>query len=580
MPKINQSVVGKPVQVKLVLGLAVLLLGTLVYVLDRPPERAFVPNAFSLFENTPFVFGRLGQSLPTFAHVFAFSLLTAVLLGGGKRKTIAICLGWMATEAAFELGQHPALAHGLVALIPSWFEQVLILEKTDSYFLRGTFDPADIVTIALGALAAYVVIQKAPKNVGLRPTIRYVTLLSLVSVAILSILATNGGGGDGSMPPSTSPPVTDVTLSLTQFATGLNGPVGVYNAGPGDDGLFVIEQAGVIRIVQSNGAVLATPFLDISARVTSVGEEGLLGLAFHPSYATNGFFYVNYTSTGTRRTRISRFSVTSDPNVADPNSEVILFTVDQPFSNHNAGDIHFGPDGFLYIPLGDGGSGGDPSNNAQNMGLLLGKITRIDVDSGPGVSPDCVGVDGSGQYTIPPTNPFLDGAGGVCDEIWAVGLRNPFRSSFDRLTGDFYIADVGQNAWEEIDFQPVGSTGGENYGWRCFEGFDPFNISGCGSSSSFTFPIFAYPHTGGDCSVIGGYVYRGNLFPALFGHYVLTDFCTGNFWDIIPDGVGGWQITKHTNLTAFGYVSFGEDSNGELYVVHQGSGTLFRLEGM
>lgn len=383
------------------------------------------------------------------------------------------------------------------------------------------------------------------------------------------------------MPSCTSPPVPDVTLSLTQFATGLNAPVGLYNAGPGDDRLFVIEQAGVIRIVQSNGAVLATPFLDISARVVSGGEQGLLGLVFHPDYATNGFFYVNYTSTGIRRTRISRFSVTGDPDVADPASEVILLTADQPFSNHNAGDLHFGPDGFLYIPLGDGGSGGDPSNNAQNMGLLLGKVIRIDVDSGPaGVSPDCVGVDGTGQYTIPPTNPFIDGGGDVCDEIWAVGLRNPFRSSFDRLTGDLYIADVGQNAWEEINFQPAGSGGGENYGWRCFEGNSPFNLSGCGPAGSFTFPIFAYSHTCGDCSVIGGYVYRGSLFPALFGRYVLTDFCTGNFWDIIPDGAGGWQISQHTNLTQFGYVSFGEDTDGELFVVHQGSGTLFRLEGM
>ncbi len=573
LPKVKQSVVGKAAQAQLVLGLAVLLLGTLVYLVDRPPEQAFLPSAFSLFDVTSCVFGRLGGSLPTFAHVFAFSLLTEPLLGGGKRTAIATCLGWTAMEAAFELGQHPALAPGLVKLVPSWFEQIPVLEKTGRYFLRGTFDAGDMLSIALGGLAAYVVIRRTQRR-EVRHVTRYVAVISLFTVGVLSILATNGGGGDGSTPSSTSPAVT---LSLVQFATGLNDPVGVYNAGDGR--LFVIEQAGVIRIVQSNGVVLGTPFLDISARVLSGGEQGLLGLAFHPNYATNGFFYVNYTSTGIRRTRISRFRVTGNPNVADPNSEVILLTVDQPFSNHNAGDIHFGPDGFLYTPLGDGGSAGDPSNNAQTMDVLLGKVVRIDVDLGPGGFPDCVGV-GSGQYTIPATNPFIDGGGGDCDEIWAVGLRNPWRSSFDRLNGDFYIGDVGQDAWEEIDFQPVGSTGGENYGWRCFEGNTSFNPSGCGPSNSFTFPIFAYSHTSGDCSVIGGYVYRGNLFPALFGRYVLTDLCTGNFWDIIPDGAGGWQITQHTNLTQFGYVSFGEDANGELYVVHQGGGTLFRLEGM
>lgn len=578
MPKIKQLVVGKAARAQLVLGLAVLLLGILVYLVDRPPAETFVPSAFSLYQVIPCIFGRLGQSLPTFAHVFAFSLLTAVLLGGGKRTAVAICLGWMAIETAFELGQHPALAPALVKLIPSWFGQIPVLQKTDSYFLRGTFDRGDMLSIVLGALAAYVVIQKTRRREVRRVT-RYVALISLYTVGVLSIVATNGGGGGRSTPSSTSPPT--VTLSLSQFATGLNAPVGVYNAGPGDDRLFVIEQAGVIRIVQSNGAVVPTPFLDISARVLSGGERGLLGLVFHPNYATNGFFYVNYTTTGTGQTHISRFSVTGNPNVADPSSEVILFTVDQPFSNHNAGDLHFGPDGFLYIPLGDGGSAGtgDPFNNAQNMGVLLGKIVRIDVNGIAGSPAECFG-GGTGGYTIPATNPFIDGPGGACDEIWALGLRNPWRSSFDRVTGDFYIGDVGEATWEEIDFQPAGSGGGANYGWRCFEGNNPFNLSGCGPSSSYTFPIFAYSHSGGECSVIGGYVYRGNLFPALFGRYVLTDLCTGNFWDIIPDGAGGWQIAQHTNLAQFGYVSFGEDANGELYVVHQGSGTLFRLEGM
>lgn len=402
--------------------------------------------------------------------------------------------------------------------------------------------------------------------------------MALVVVGILSILATGGGGGGGGATP-TVPPI--VSLSLTQFATGLNGPVGVYNAGPGDDRFFVIERTGTIRIVQSNGVLLAIPFLNVSGRVdSSDGEEGLLGLVFHPNYAANGFFYVNYTNTtgGIRRTRISRFSVTADPNVADPGSEVILLTVDQPNSNHNAGDLHFGPDGFLYIPLGDGGGGGDPGNNAQNMALLLGKVIRIDVNASAGSAPDCRG-QGIGGYTVPASNPFI-GVAGVCDEIWAVGLRNPWRSSFDRLTGDYFIADVGQGDREEVNFQLTGSPGGQNYGWRCFEGNLEFNTTGCAPRNAFTFPIFDYVNPDDGCSVIGGYVYRGNLFPALSGRYFFTDFCSGNFWDAVPDGAGGWHVAKHTNLARFGFVSLGEDANGELYVVHQGSGTLFRLEGM
>lgn len=409
---------------------------------------------------------------------------------------------------------------------------------------------------------------------------RYLALVLLIVAGILGILASGSssdGGGAGS---PTVPPT--VTLSLTPFASGLTSPVGVYNAGPGDDRLFVIELAGRIRIVQPDGTVVTTPFLDISARVDSnEGEEGLLGLAFHPNYATNGFFYVNYTNTtsNVRRTRISRFNATAgDPGVADPSSEIILLTVDQPASNHNAGDLHFGPDGFLYIPLGDGGGSGDQNNNAQNMGRLLGKVVRIDVDSGPGIAPDCPG-QGTGQYTIPPSNPFHDGANGVCDEIWAMGLRNPWRSSFDRLTGDFYVADVGQGAREEINFQPAASAGGQNYGWRCYEGDLPFNTTGC-PTTGFTFPTFDYANPASGCAVIGGYVYRGTLLPALVGRYVFTDLCTGNFWDMIRDGAGVWRVALHTNLMLSGYVSFGEDTNGEVYVVHQGNGTLSRLQGM
>jgi len=368
-------------------------------------------------------------------------------------------------------------------------------------------------------------------------------------------------------------------LALVAFATGFDDPLGVTNAGSGDDRLFVVEQGGVIKIVHPDGTVLPTPFLDISGRVdSSSNEEGLLGLTFHPDYASNGYFYLNYTHTSfnIRRTRISRFSVSDDPNVADPDSESILLTVRQPQANHNAGDIHFGPDGYLYVPLGDGGGAGDTGNNAQNLSLLLGKIARIDVDSGSGSAPDCQG-GGTGNYTIPPTNPLVDGAGGTCDEIWAIGLRNPWRSSFDRLTGDLYIGDVGQNDWEEINYQPVNAGGGENYGWRCYEGDHAFNTDGCGPMINYTFPIFEYNQTDNGCTVIGGYVYRGSQYPAMYGHYLLADYCSGNFWDLAPDG-GGWQATKHTNLSGFGYVAFGEDASGELYVVNISSNTLYRLQ--
>lgn len=375
-------------------------------------------------------------------------------------------------------------------------------------------------------------------------------------------------------PSASSPQGTGLTLSLQSFATGLSQPVSLANAG--DSRLFAVEQDGYIRIIQSNGTVVSTAFLNITDRVNSAGsEQGLLGLTFHPNYATNGYFYVNYTSNDSR-TRISRFQVTGNPNVADPNSEEILLTVTQPYSNHNAGDIHFGPDGYLYIPLGDGGSGGDPQNNAQTMTTLLGKITRIDVNNGPGAAADCKGA-GTGNYTIPNDNPFITGAGGNCDEIWALGLRNPWRSSFDAWTGDLWIGDVGQNAWEEVDFQPVYSDGGENYGWRCYEGNHTYNTSGCGPIGNYVFPVFEYDHNSGRCSISGGYVYRGSQYPAMFGHYLVTDYCTGHFWDVAPDGQGGWTTTQHNNLTAFGRSAFGENSSEQLFVVNRSQGTVERV---
>ena len=403
-------------------------------------------------------------------------------------------------------------------------------------------------------------------------------VVSLVAVTAMLIFVISSAGSRAAAE-SNSP--ENVMLSLEPFATGLNSPLSITNAG--DDRLFVNEKAGRIKIVLPDGTVVLEPFLDITERVTSEGEEGFLGLAFHPEYAENGFFYVNYTNmtNNVRRTRISRFEVSDDPNVANPNSEDILLTVVQPGFNHNAGDIHFGPDGYLYIPLGDGGSGGDPEN-AQNLETLLGKILRIDVDSLAGnLLADCYG-DGSGHYRVPttiPKNPYIDNPN-ACDEIWASGLRNPWRSSFDTITGDFYIGDVGQNKWEEINFQPADSTGGENYGWPCYEGNHEYNTSGCGSVDKHTFPIFEYAHAGDPCSasVTGGYVYRGSKYPNLNGRYFLADFCKGNFWDLARTGEN-WQATEHLNLTEPGYSAFGEDSRGEIYLANMFNGNIYHLEG-
>lgn len=390
---------------------------------------------------------------------------------------------------------------------------------------------------------------------------------AVISVAVALAPAAEPSGG--------------INLSLTTFATGLNDPVSIANADAGYGRLFVLERAGRIKIVEPDGTVRATSFLDITDRVSTTegNEKGLLGLAFHPDYYDNGYFYVNYTSGSgsSRRTHISRFSVTSDPAVADPNSEDILLTVVQTDANHNAGDIHFGIDDYLYIPLGDGGGGGDTSNNAQNLSLALGKILRIDVDTPAGVAPpECNNVGGSNNFTIPADNPFV-GNDGVCDLIWAIGLRNPWRSSFDRLTGDFFWGDVGQGSWEEVDHQPVSSTGGENYGWRCYEGNHPFNTNGCAPMNEYTFPIFEFVSTG-NCSVIGGYVYRGTQYPAMYGRYLVTDYCTGNFWDLVVDDTGLFTSTMHTNLTAFGYVSFGERDDCELYLANINNGTLYHIQ--
>ncbi|MEM7102055.1 MAG: PQQ-dependent sugar dehydrogenase [Bacteroidota bacterium] len=355
-------------------------------------------------------------------------------------------------------------------------------------------------------------------------------------------------------------------LSLQTFASGFNRPVDIAHAG--DDRIFVVEQDGTIRIIDGTGTVLSTPFLNIDPIVGSTGnEQGLLGLAFHPNYSSNGFFYVNYTN-NSGNTHVSRFTVTANPNVADPASELIIYSFNQDFSNHNGGDLNFGPnDGYLYIATGDGGSGGDPNNRAQNTLNAQGKMLRIDVDN----------PSGGNNYGIPADNPFV-GSFSVLDEIWALGLRNPWRFSFDRTTGDMYIGDVGQGNWEEINFQPASSNGGENYGWRCYEGNNVFNTSGCGPIGNYTFPIHEYLSnfpTG--CSITGGYVYRGSAFPNMIGKYFYADYCAGNFWFIEPDGMGGFTNTSLANLSNWEYASFGEDVNGELYVTGLSSGNIFRI---
>jgi len=339
------------------------------------------------------------------------------------------------------------------------------------------------------------------------------------------------------------------------IASGLDHPVLVTHAGDGSKRLFVIEQPGQIKIVQ-NGSVLSTPFLDIRSKVSYGGEQGLLGLAFHPNYKVNGYFYVDYTRSGDGATVIERYSVSPDnPDVAVAGSAFTLLVIPQPYANHNGGNLVFGKDGKLYIGMGDGGSSGDPQNNAQNINSLLGKLLRIDVDS-------------ASPYGIPSDNPFvgIDGA----DEIWALGLRNPWRFSFDRQTGDMLIGDVGQSLWEEIDFQPAGVSG-LNYGWRCYEGTHVYNLNPpC--NGVLTAPIAEYSHTEGQ-SVTGGYVYRGMRFPSLLGIYIYADFSQGNIWALQRSGET-WSAPTLLLDTPFAISSFGEDEAGELYIVDYYGGAI------
>jgi glucose/arabinose dehydrogenase len=348
--------------------------------------------------------------------------------------------------------------------------------------------------------------------------------------------------------------VAQPAIVLKPAAAGLNQPLALTNAG--DERIFVTQQPGQIVILGQS-----TPFLDIHSRVSCCDERGLLSVAFHPHYRDNGFFFVDYTNVN-GDTVIARYSVSAgDPNRGDPSSEDILLTIAQPYSNHNGGQLQFGPDGYLYIGMGDGGSGGDPENRAQNLNSLLGKILRIDVDQGD-------------AYSIPPTNPFPL-LGGVRGEIWAYGLRNPWRFSFDRYTNDLWIGDVGQNQYEEVDWQLASSHGGENYGWRVMEGLHCYNpATNCPATG--VKPVLEYTHDGGNCSITGGYRYRGQLYPRLFGMYIYGDYCSGRIWGATPQHDG--TVTTQLLLdTAMQISSFGEDVRGELYVVDIKGGAVFQI---
>ncbi len=378
------------------------------------------------------------------------------------------------------------------------------------------------------------------------------------------------------------------TLAFTSVASGLDQPLHITHAGDGSGRIFIVERAGVIRILRA-GTVLATPFLDISSIVRDAGrEEGLLSVAFPPDYDVKGYFYVYFTDDrqGNRGNNLlARFEVSTDADVADPLSEEMILNFDHPaYSTHNGGQIAFGPDGNLYIGTGDGGGSGDPFDNAQDPASLLGKLLRIDVEpQGPGSAPPPIGPftlylpiilqPQSAPYGIPPDNPFV-GVTGYREEIWALGLRNPWRFSFDRSNGDLYVADVGQSAREELDFQAAPSSGGENYGWSCKEGTLDFNLTPKCDGLTLIDPIFEYDHSLG-CSVTGGSIYRGPGNSGMQGIYFLGDYCSGRIWGVRPDN-SSWAFSLLVD-TPYSISTFGEDEVGNLYLADYASGTIYQV---
>ncbi len=351
---------------------------------------------------------------------------------------------------------------------------------------------------------------------------------------------------------------------LERVAAGLRQPVAITHAGDGSGRLFIAEQGGLIRIIVGE-RLLDSPFLDLRDLTKAAGERGLLGLTFHPDYPRSGFFYVHYSDLA-GNTVIARYQVSDDPNRAEPASAVTILRVDQPFPNHNGGQLAFGPDGYLYLGLGDGGAAGDPLGAGQDLSTLLGKLLRLDVD-------------GATPYAIPADNPFRNTPGARA-EIWAYGLRNPWRFSFDRVSGDLYIGDVGQNAFEEIDWQPAASSGGENYGWNIMEGRSCFLAGNRCDATGLTLPVIVYPQgSGTGRSVTGGFVYRGEAAPDLNGSYLFADFASGRIWAATMPANPTAAPWKFSELLHPGFTisTFGEDEAGELYLADYGGGVIYRL---
>ena len=379
-------------------------------------------------------------------------------------------------------------------------------------------------------------------------------LLTCLGLSLGSAFCASGCSGD-----DTAGPTVGTGARLQEIVTGLIAPL-YLTAPPGDaTRLFVVEKTGAIRIIK-DGVLLTDPFLDLTSRVSTGGEQGLLGMAFDPDYATSGRFIVHFTDLA-GNTTVLRFQVSANPDVADAASELVILTAAQPFANHNGGQVVFGPDGFLYLGLGDGGGGGDPDNRGQDLTDLLGSILRIDVRT-------------SEPYAVPADNPFPQSA---VPEVWSYGLRNPWRFSFDRSTGDLYIADVGERLWEEVNVSTAaqGAGKGVNYGWNIMEGAHCFLANGC-DQNGLTLPVLEYSHQEG-CSITGGYVYRGSAIPALQGHYLYADLCQRWVRSFRYASGAVAEQTEWPSLMPGGPVlSFGEDALGELYVLDE-SGRVSKI---
>jgi hypothetical protein len=385
-------------------------------------------------------------------------------------------------------------------------------------------------------------------------------IAKVLPILALALACAESTGAPNPPPPPPPPPAAGIALQ--EITAAVTFPVDLASP-PGDQSrLFVVEKAGRIRILK-DGVLLPTPFLDITSQVSSGGERGLLGLTFTPDYATSGRFIISYSNTA-GDTRISTMRVSADPDRADAGSQQVILAVDQPFSNHNGGQVAFGPDGMLYIGLGDGGSGGDPQNNGQDLGSLLGKLLRLEVLP-----------DGSAQ--VPADNPLI-GQAGQRGEIWSSGLRNPWRFSFDPATGDLYLADVGQSALEEVNVATAasGRGRGSNYGWRIMEGTNCFNPSSGCSQAGLTLPVITYDR-GDGCSVTGGYVYRGSSLPDLVGHYFYADYCTSWIRSFRHQAGAAQDRQQWTGIApAGGVTTFGVDGAGELYLATD-AGRVYRL---